>query len=258
MSVWVVCPSKRPADQVNVWAEAWRERGYGVAILRDEIESNGIYPAVEFCYLQGPYLGYARSVNKLIRIVGGRDLSAEWFIAAGDDVFPDANHTAEEIAAECRDHFFQVECDRGPGAPQSIEAAETFGVMQPTGDRWQEDKNGSALIDRVCGSAWIGREFARRMYQGNGPFWPEYEHMFVDEHLQNVALKLGVLWQRRDLIHFHAHALRPTDGRRVANISELPEFLKPWNTKEHWDKSKAIFERQKAGGFAEAFDLLPE
>ena len=35
--------------------------------------------------------------------------------------------------------------------------------MQPTGDRFAQGQ-----IDRIAGSAWIGREFARRAYGGNG------------------------------------------------------------------------------------------
>ncbi len=74
--------------------------------------------------------------------------------------------------------------------------------------------------------------------------------MFSDELLQRVAEKLGIFWQRRDLIHKHMHALR--------SGGKLPDFLKPVNTKEHWNESKAIFQRLEAGGFAEALDLLPE
>ena len=97
-----------------------------------------------------------------------------------------------------------------------IRRFETFGVMQATGDRWGENEpwaraqfpDAPAYIDRICGSPWIGREFARRMNQGKGPFWREYFHMFADEELQCVAQRLGVLWQRRDLTHHHEHPRR--------------------------------------------------
>jgi hypothetical protein len=98
---------------------------------------------------------------------------------------------AKQIAKECTAHF-----------------GGTFGVMQPTGDRWA---NGS--IDRICGSPWLGREFCTRMYHGKGPMYGGYLHMFGDEELQHVATRLGVLWQRRDLTHL-SQALLPHRTRR--------------------------------------------
>ena len=120
-------------------------------------------------------------------------------------------------------------------------------------------ENRGAYIDRVCGSAWIGREFATRMYQGNGPLWPEFEHMYVDEHLQCVAEKLGVLWQRSDLIQLHRHWGRGPEGadNKPGEVARMPDFLQRVNSPEHWRKAKAIFDRLKTGGFAEASDLLP-
>jgi hypothetical protein len=109
----------------------------------------------------------------------------------------------------------------------------------------------NALIDRVCGSAWIGRDFATRMYQGNGPLWPGYHHMFVDEELQEVAIKMGVLWQRRDLIQIHNHVLRHPEPGKLKLSSELAKapHLAKWNTPEHWNESKKLFQDRKATGF---------
>ena len=102
-----------------------------------------------------------------------------------------------------------------------------------------------AYIDRICGSPWIGREFARRMNGGKGPLWPEFYHMFADEHLKCVAEKYGVLWQRRDLTHHHDHPRR--DG-----VQRTPDFAGRIYGSEEWEKSKAIFERLKANNFAES------
>jgi hypothetical protein len=117
-------------------------------------------------------------------------------------------------------------------------------------------ENRGALIDRVAGSPFIGREFARRVLHGNGPFYPQFRHMFGDQALQCVAEKLGVFWQRRDLTHYHDHAQR-TEGVHVGPPKPLPPHMVQWNTRAHWDESKAEFERLQAGGFAEALDLLP-
>ncbi len=118
--------------------------------------------------------------------------------------------------------------------------------MQPTGDRWG-DKNG-AYIDRVAGSAWIGREFCRRAYGGKGPMWHEYFHMFNDQELQEVAIKLGVFWQRPDLIQLHRHWGRgPENG--IGSAAKMPEFLRTANGPDNWRRMKGIFEARKAAGF---------
>lgn len=186
------------------------------------------------------YRGYARSVNALIAFVLQTDADAEWFIAAGDDTEPDLNHTADEIAFQCADHFAM---NKGSGSYR------TFGVCQPTGDRYGEDEihlgsRGSAYIDRVCGSAWIGREFARRMYGGNGPLWPGYFHNYVDEELMEIALKMGVLWQRRDLTQKHNHWARTAKSR-----ADMPKFLERANDPAEWKKAKQLFEDRKRAGF---------
>ena len=243
MSVWVVCPSARPVEQVAKWAALWRERGYKIGLARDE-DSPFDDDLPDSRWL-GPYPGYAIVVNRLIADIMTVDASAEWYVVAGDDIEPDAAHTAEEIAAQCEGYFTKLHygneahhaAERGP--------LSTLGVMQPTGDRWTEDHHGSACVDRVASSAWIGREFALRVNQGNGPLWPEYTHMFVDEELQEVATRLGVFWQRRDLIHLHNHWQRP---KGVTNADCPPHLLKV-NTSEHWRESKEIFMRRKRAGF---------
>lgn len=239
MSVWIVCPSARPVDQVAKWVAAWRERGYRMAIWRDT--GDNIRDAqIDAHVFIGEYPGYAKAVNSIVLAMIDVDPTAEWFIAAGDDVYPDPNHTADEIARQCVAHFY----GRGP----SGSADGTFGVMQPTGDRYGEQPNAppgalkGAYIDRVAGSAWIGREFARRVNRGNGPLWPEYFHMFVDQELQEVATNLGVFWQRRELTHHHEHW-----ARARARSSDCPPFLEKANA--GYREAEAIFYRRKAMGF---------
>lgn len=119
----------------------------------------------------------------------------------------------------------------------------TYGVMQPTGDSWG-DRNGP-YIQRVAGSAWLGRTFALYVNGGNGPLWAEYQHMYVDEELQAVAQMLGVFWQRPDLEQKHEHWGRRWD----ASAEHIPAHLQRWNAPEHWREAKAIFDRRKAAGF---------
>jgi hypothetical protein len=252
MSVWVVCPSKRPTEEVNRWAEKWRARGYKIALWRDDM--NFPFGVANYIRSEPTYPGYAVAVNSLIRDVLQTDDACEWAVAAADDVEPDLNHTGDEIAVQCGRYFCNLDIDKPwHGVPHIPRA--TFGVMQPTGDRWgtfpdhPDPTQRSAYIDRVCGSPWLGREFCKRMYGGNGPYWPEYRHMGVDEELQAVALKLDVLWQRPDLIHFHQHWGRPRPGEIMAPVERMPEFLKEANGGAHWRAYKKLFAEREAAGF---------
>lgn len=269
MSVWFVIPSKRPLNEANACLDAWQLAGYKVGVLREQ--SDGMLDVNLQLPVAG-YIGWARSVNLLTAHVMGYDPSAEWFVTGGDDYWPDPNHTADEIARECGEHFAEV--------AMSFGATRTFGVMQPTGDRWGEQNcfacqgrgwlldlsrnkhdcprchatGKEATIDRIAGSPWMGREFCRRMYHGSGPMYNGFYHNFADEHLQRVARKLGVFWQRRDLIQEHRHWARPR-----GDWLDAPEWAKKINDPRFsdWDRSKALFKKLEAGGFREADDLLP-
>lgn len=280
MSTWLTIPSARPTEEIQSRLASWLERGYRIALWRDDGEIE--MPIVDVT-ITGDYPGYARACNALIAAIMKLDVNAEWFVTGGDDIEPDMAHSAEEIARECCElldsnwvrniptgKFYVDDKEIAKEAIAALpdgtllrsgfiqlathEQRRTFGVMQPTGDRWQEGMGGfsSAPIDRVAGSPWIGRAFAERVYGGNGPYWPEYTHMFVDEELQAVAEKLGVFWQRRDLVHLHRHALRHEDPKKLVDAGELPRkapHLVKWNTQEHWGAMKRIFEQRKAAGF---------
>jgi hypothetical protein len=224
MSVWFCIPSARPAAEANLALNKWRECGYRIALWRDSSENVPICDLL----LTGSYPGYALAVNALVKEVLARDLQCLWVVIGGDDTLPDPNHSPEDIATDCALHF-----------------SGTFGVMQPTGDRWADGS-----IDRICGSPWLGREFCERMYGGNGPLFSEYFHMFVDQELWEIATKLGVLWQRRDLTHLHNHFCRVDNAVNwQQGRAKMPEFLREANSPEHWRKYKALFEARKATGF---------
>ena len=217
--------------------------GYKIALFRDDDTET---PVCDFLIQQPTYPGYARAVNYLVWEVMDRDPQAEWFVFGGDDVLPDPKHPADLIAEECREYFWTQHI-MAPGLRPIDLGARTFGVMQPTGDKWG-DKDGP-YIERVAGSAWVGREFCKRIYQGKGPLWPEYFHMFVDQELQEVATKHGVFWQRPDLIHFHQHWGRPREGERIGQADRMPGFLKEANSGTRWNQGQREFEDRKAAGF---------
>jgi len=264
MSVWLTIPSARPPEEAEKVLRLYREQGYKIALWRD---SGASCPASAdlacdgLCGVGGgQYPGYAVAVNHLIELVMKVDSDAEWFIAAGDDVLPDPKVPAEKIAAQCQGYFTKLHYGNEAHHAAEIGPLSTFGVCQPTGDRWQDTphsrvrygENRGALIDRVCGSAWYGREYCRRMYGGKGPLFEGYRHMFVDEEAQEVAIRMGVLWQRRDLTQLHQHALRHPEPGKLANAADLvvkaPHAVK-WNTSEHWNESRKMFEERKAAGF---------
>lgn len=258
MSVWLTIPSARPATaELDGLFRKWHARGYKIALFRDV--GSGDVPAYCGYSIFDEYPGYGAACNRLIREVMKSDAAAEWFICAGDDIEPDPTHDAEQIALECRRYLIS----RGPFEPMLgpdplahsafLQLRATFGVMQPTGDRWHEGIGGfaNAPIDRVCGSAWYGREYCRRMYGGKGPLYPGYRHMFVDEEAQEVAIKMGVFWQRRDLVQRHNHWGRGATDQTVIEIKPdtIPPHLEQWNTEKHWRESKALFASRKAAGF---------
>lgn len=217
MTVWLALPSKKPIAQAQACIELWRSRGYRIGIWRDKGD-----PPVERAEVQltGDYPGYYAAVNAITREILDRALNPEWIVAAGDDMDPDLSKTAEEIAAECSAHF-----------------GGTFGVMQPTGDRWGHGSH--VYADHICGSPWLGQDFCRRMYGGRGPYCEAYFHMFGDEELFEVSLRLGVLWQQLDISHFHHHWGR--EGR------PMPAYLKRAN--QSFGAEQRIFQRRKSEGF---------
>lgn len=259
MSVWLCVPSKRPSEEIRPTLKLWHDQGYKIALYVDSPDTDMPWQVAEglanaVLSREVPYIGYAMAVNELIRFVAGNNPDAEWFVTGGDDVLPDPNHTAEEIAAECNKTFMVRGEVRIATRPLPDDLA-TFGVMQPTGDDFGAEPNNpdphlrTPYIHRVAGSPWIGREFARRMYQGKGPYWPEYTHMGVDEELQAVAIKYGVFWQRPDLIHFHQHWGRPRQGEKYGQASRMPAFLEKANSGGEWKRYKRIYTEREAAGF---------
>lgn len=212
--VWYAIPTASERNCAETLPE-WRARGYRIALLQDKsnrFDADADITVAPF----DDYRGYGRSINHLIREV--IPASAPIVVAGGDDMFPDMAHTAEEIAAQFLQRF-----------------PDTFGVMQPIGDAWENTAN-------ICGSPWIGREFARRMYGGRGAYCEEYFQLYEDTELHDVAEALGLLWKRPDLMHFHKQWKRERGSAAVP-----PAYLEKSLARER--ESAAIYARRKAAGF---------
>lgn len=214
IEVWYAIPSASAENCARTLPE-WRARGYRIALLQDpgnRFEADADVIVAPF----DSYRGYGASINHLIRKV--IPTAAPIVVTGGDDMYPEMGRTAAEIAEEFLQRF-----------------PDTFGVMQPTGDDYANTAN-------VCGSPWIGREFARRVYGGNGPYCEEYFQLYEDQELHDVAQRLGVLWKRPDLMHFHRHWRR----ERGAG-SPIPDYQQKVLSREQ--ESRSIYERRASAGF---------
>lgn len=210
--VWYAIPSAN-RERAQGCLQKWWDRGYKTAVAFDHgtvrIDTADYQTWVH-------YNGYFPVTNELIKYLYLEE-EADLVVVGGDDMHPDPNKTAQEIAVE----FFE----RFP---------DTFGVMQPIGDR------GIDGTDRICGSPWIGRDFALRMNQGKGPFWNEYYAYYGDEELKVVAEELGVLWQRPDLTQFHHHWCRPGGPPKQGYQHRNERF---------WNRDQTIFRRRQVSKF---------
>ncbi|MBL0922323.1 MAG: FkbM family methyltransferase [Phycisphaerales bacterium] len=183
IEVWYAIPSANP-ENCRARLPVWREKGYRVAVLQNW--KRGEIPA-DLVVWSDTYPGWPGSVNILCREIVPK--TATIVVSGGDDMLPDPNFTAQELAEQFLERF-----------------PDTFGVMQPTGD-------GFMSCDGYCGSPWLGRAWFERAYGGKGPMWGEYHHNWADKELHWVAKGLGALWQRPDLTHRHEHFTRGGDDR---------------------------------------------
>jgi len=176
--VWFAIPSANP-EKCRKVLPIWRKMGYKTAVLQNRERAD--IPA-DIVRWSDSYPGWPQSINILARDVVPKD--APIIVSGGDDMLPDPNLTAQQIATQFIDHF------RG-----------TFGVMQPHGDRFFN-------THLICGSPWLGREWINRAYGGAGPMPGMYHHNWADVELYLVSKGYGRLWSRTELTQSHEHFLR--------------------------------------------------
>lgn len=224
---WLCFPTAN-ISQCVVNMQKWREMGYRTAIHvnQGDAEEANEKLNTDLLYVGSEHFeGYYKSCAILVKAVF-RQFDTDIVVVAGDDMWPDPSKGAHEIGAEFVDRF-----------------PDTFGVMQPIGDRFPR------TIHEICGSPWIGRDFATRMYGGDGPWCLEYFHFYGDQELRDVALGMDVLWQRKDLSQYHDHWTR----RRVASgcgqpsKSRRPAYLE--KSQSRWGADQDLYKQRKADGF---------
>ena len=228
-AVWMSLPSAKP-DGGTI--PLWKAKGYNVAVWRDPGKPTLFATDL---VIEAPYLGYYAACNRLVRDVFEWHSDCDWCVCAADDTLPDERNP-EEIAAECQIHSRIC----------SLDLYRSMLVMQPTGDPWADGLG--RIIERIAGSPWIGREFARWAYQGKGPYCEEYFHMGGDEELKCVAENLGVYWARPDLTHFHQWFGRDGDQHQGVTVP-IPAYMARAYGPEEWAHFQRVFTERKAAGF---------
>ncbi len=184
--VWFVIPSASP-EKCRKVLPIWQKMGYRTAVLQNF--EKGDIPA-DLTVWSDTYPGWPSSVNWLCKNLLPTDCNL--IVTGGDDMLPDPNHSAAQLA----DQFFS----RFP---------DSFGVMQPHADEYLASR-------RYCGSPFLGRAFFSSMYQGTGPMFPNYHHNWADNELFWVAKAHDALWLRNDLSHYHDHFTRGRSNAQPA------------------------------------------
>jgi len=190
--------------RANRTFKLWADQGYKTAALVDGNDA----PNCDVVVQHSPYCGWAWAVNHLAEVLAGFN----WLVTGGADIFPDPSRTADQVAAECLDHF-----------------GGTFGVMQPVGDPY-----GALETQTACVSPWLGREWRERhpMHEG-------YYHFWADAELAQVAGAAKRLWWHHGITQRHDHWAR-TGAPCPGHLAKAQErHAKDWE----------LFERRKAAGF---------
>ena len=99
-TIWLAIPSKRTPEEIEPVRTAWSERGYKIAMACDSPAEAKQKEFLANLVISSPdgYRGYARTLNALCEFLLINS-DAQWIVAAGDDMLPDPNKSAEEIAA---------------------------------------------------------------------------------------------------------------------------------------------------------------
>lgn len=221
MTPWLILPSADPVKAKENLPK-WRERGWLIAVLVDNKQyldaHHDAYDGCAIIVVPGEYHGYPWAIKEILKQLPKFDTVC----AAGDDMQPEPNFTANQMAERYWNRF-----------PDGI------GVYQPCGDMWMQDASGKPAAARICGSPIVSCEFTNRINGGKGLFWPEYAHWFSDEELCCVATKMGCLWHDYDTSHKHLHWHRTKQPRP-------PHMVKH---EQKWKADEDLFKRRKAEGF---------
>ena len=204
------------AGHVPETLDKWKARGYRLALFADLGKSA---PRADIL-ITAKYPGVWNACNAAAKAAFALD--ADVCVFAGDDMDPDPNFTAQEIAAQYLERF-----------------PSGFGLMQPCGDPQGVDAGGKPAAARICGSAWFGRRWVAEAYGGRGPTPGYYWHFYGDEDMAQYAERLGVMWWRPDLQQFHRHWSWGHNKKQDYHEKN----------QAHWNADQETFRGRKEAGF---------
>ena len=210
LDIWCCWPTVN-IEKSREMIDVWHEQNYKVAVLVNPPHINVDLLEADQVIVQNEWQGFSIAANILCKEVPG-----DIVVVVGDDIYPDKEHTPQEIGGAFQKKF-----------------PDLFGIMQPTGDKF-------GCTHKCAVSPWIGRMFIEKSYNGHGPFWEEYFHYFSDQELQEYATKLGTFYQREDLVQYHDHWQRKEEPRRPGYLLEA---------KKRWHKDKQTFDQRMVKGF---------
>jgi hypothetical protein len=221
--VYVCVPTALKAH-VPEQLKKWANQGYKIALFVDPgpVDLGDIPIAL---LMMGTYPGIWRAWNALAKAVMA--CGADVAVLIGDDMDPDPNKNAQELAEEYLARF-----------------PEGFGVMQPCGDPQgmgldtnSASKESVPAAARICGSPWVGRGWVHRAYWGEGPVNGNYWAFYSDEEMKLVAERRGLLWMRPDVSQFHRHW----------SWQHMPKQPYHERNQKRWEADKALFESRRPG-----------
>lgn len=219
LNIYVLIPTVLKDHAPEILAK-WKAKGYKLGLF---VNPETVVGVLHDLLIRAEYPGVWNAWNALARaaVACGADVC----ILAGDDMEPDPNYTAQEIAEQYLARFPAGE-----------------GVMQPCGDPQGIDDSGRPAAARICGSPWIGREWIKRAYRGSGPVNGAYNAFYADEELFHVAGLMGKLWMESRLSQFHRHH----------SWGHLPIQDYHKRNQRRWLEDKKLFEKRLEDGFPES------
>lgn len=210
LNIWVVWPTIH-IDKSKEMIQFWHEWGYKVGVLVNPPHKNTDLIEADRVVVQDKWKSFPVAANILCK-----EMPGDIVVVVGDDVYPDPEHSAQEIGNDFKEKF-----------------PDLFGVMQPIGDKY-------GWTHKCAVSPWIGKGFIKKAYNGNGPYWQGYFHYFSDQELQEYATKLGVFEQREDLIQYHDHWQRKENPKRPPHLMEA---------NRQWARDQRTFKKRLIKGF---------
>jgi hypothetical protein len=214
-------PTAAAVDVANAAVCKWQERGYKVAVFRDD----GAPPVDADLLIKGVYASYPAAIQDLHLWIAGKVPDVQVIVAGADDLLPDPKYEPGQLEVQFVEHF------RG-----------TFGVMQPTGDKYAGWRDNAI-------SPWLGLDWCKRINGGKGPYWCGYHHLYSDRELCTVATKLDVYWMNPAVTQLHEHWTRGYPDRLLWAARQ--------RIKDREAADKALYYRREREGFPGS-EPLPE